>query len=806
MDYEVTAQVVFRCVVEFWGCYRHRQEEGTDYDEVFAPVARIKAIRIFLAFASYMGFIVYQMDVKSAFLYGRIDEEVYVSQPPGFVDPKFPNKVYKVVKALYGLHQAPRAWYATLSAFLEKRLHVKQKKDGILISQDKYVAEILKKFDFLSVKTASTPIETQKPLVKDEEVTDVDVYLYRSMIGSLMYLTASRPDIMLAVYACSRRLISWYKKQTIVATSTTEAEYVVVAHCYGQVLWIQNQLLDYGFNFMNINIYIDNESIICIVKNPVFHSKTKHIEIRHHFIRDAYEKKIIQVLKIHTDDNVADLLTKAFDVSSALVPKQPLGMNLAALWQHQSFVLLQTRSSTSQEVQSKDKEKGILIKEPKSLKGQAQIEQDEAFTRQLEAELNADINWNALMEQVKEVKEEVNEEVTIPEKEDEVEGHKREGESLENEISKKQKMDEEAGDLKSNLQIVSNDDDDVYTEDTPLASKIPINFDREDLESLWKLVKERFEKTQPKNYTDDYLLKTLKTMFEQPDVEASDGEIKRVEQMLNNVRLKVKEVSEMSLELLRVYHQCWIGSCLCCNYFVRLNANYRDSILGHVLVLPSNWFPLIRVKWLPLIANSLAVSGIVIADLGVRATTRQFSGVVVDYFFDHKELFYFVDDVFDSEYVQVQTDLEEQSLDDLFNSLNIYEAKVKSSSFTSTTTQNIVFVSFPNTDNTNEPVSAAASVFIIDADDLEEMDLKWQMSMLTSVTTATGRDTLQGSVGLQKIQEGMVQLSLKGGIFQSRPLHQMLWFPNVMVWAAMTGIFKQKRSLPTLLLWPSGER
>ncbi|GJU37257.1 putative ribonuclease H-like domain-containing protein [Tanacetum coccineum] len=246
----------------------YRQEEGIDYDEVFAPVARIEAIRIFLAFASYMGFIVYQMDVKSAFLYGIIDEEVYVSQPLGFVDPKFPKKVYKVVKALYGLHQAPRAWYATLSTFLLKSgyrrgtidktlfikkdkndimlvqvyvddiifgstkkswcdefealmksrfqmssmgeltfflgLQVQQKEDGIFISQDKYVAEILKKFDFDSVKTASTPIETQKPLIKDEEAADVDVHLYRSMIGSLMYLTASRPDIMYAVCACSR--------------------------------------------------------------------------------------------------------------------------------------------------------------------------------------------------------------------------------------------------------------------------------------------------------------------------------------------------------------------------------------------------------------------------------------------------------------------------------------------------------------------------------------------------------------------------------------------------------------------------
>ncbi|GJR75131.1 putative ribonuclease H-like domain-containing protein [Tanacetum coccineum] len=380
--------------------YRNKKDER---GVVVRNKARIEAIRIFFAFASYMGFVVYHMDVKSAFLYGTIDEEVYVSQPLSFVDPKFPKKVYKVVKALYGLHQAPRAWYATLSTFLlkngyrrgtiDKTLFIKknkndimlvqfqQKEDGIFISQDKYVAEILKKFDFDSVKTASTPIETQKPLIKDEEAADVDVHLYRSMIGSLMYLTASRPDIMYAVCACSRfqvtpktshlhavkrifrylkgkpklglwyprvssfdleaysdsdyaganldrksttggcqflgrRLISWQcKKQTIVATSTTEAEYVAAANCCGQVLWIQNQMLDYGFNFMNTKIYIDNESTICIVKNLVFHSKTKHIEIRHHFIRDAYEKKLIQVLKIHSDDNVADLLAKAFDVT-----------------------------------------------------------------------------------------------------------------------------------------------------------------------------------------------------------------------------------------------------------------------------------------------------------------------------------------------------------------------------------------------------------------------------------------------------------------------------------------------------------
>ncbi|GJV63338.1 putative ribonuclease H-like domain-containing protein [Tanacetum coccineum] len=335
----------------------YTQEEGIDYHEVFAPVARIEAIMLFLAYASFMGFIMYQMDVKSAFLYSTIIEELYVCQPPGFEDPQFPNKVYKVEKALYSLHQAPKAWYETLSTYLlengfrrgtiDKTLFIKKEKDdilfqmclmgeltfflgfqikqkdvGILISQDKYVADILKKVDFTTVKTASILIEPNKALLKD-----VDVLLYRSMIGSLMYLTASRPDIMFAVCACVRfqvtpkvphlhavkrifrylkgqpklglwyprdspfdleafsdsdyagasldrksitggcqflgkRLISWQcKKQTIVANSTTEAKYVAAANCCRQMLWIQNQMLDYGFNFMNTKIYINKEKV-----------------------------------------------------------------------------------------------------------------------------------------------------------------------------------------------------------------------------------------------------------------------------------------------------------------------------------------------------------------------------------------------------------------------------------------------------------------------------------------------------------------------------------------------------------------
>ncbi|GJV83153.1 putative ribonuclease H-like domain-containing protein, partial [Tanacetum coccineum] len=175
----------------------YTQEEGIDYDEVFASVARIEAIRLFLAYASFKDFVVYQMDVKSAFLYGMIEEEVYVCQPPGFEDPDFLDRVYKIEKALYGLHQAPRAWDETLSTYLlENRTAIKQKEYGIFISQDKYVTEILKKFGFSDVKTANTPMETHKPLLKDADGEDVDEHMYRSMIGTLMYLTSSRPDIM----------------------------------------------------------------------------------------------------------------------------------------------------------------------------------------------------------------------------------------------------------------------------------------------------------------------------------------------------------------------------------------------------------------------------------------------------------------------------------------------------------------------------------------------------------------------------------------------------------------------------------
>nr|GEX07868.1 putative ribonuclease H-like domain-containing protein [Tanacetum cinerariifolium] len=217
----------------------HTQEEGIDYDEVFSPVARIKAIRLFLVYASFMGFTVYQMDVKSAFLYGTIYEEVYVMQPLGFQDPAFPAKVYKVKKAMYGLHQAPRAWYGTLSKYLLM--------NGFQRAMQRIRSPYARKIPNECYGHQVTPKECHLHAVKR---------IFRYLKGhpklGLWYPKASPFDLV--AYSDSdyggasqdrksttrgsqflgRWLISWQcKKQTIVATSTTEAEYVAAASCCG---------------------------------------------------------------------------------------------------------------------------------------------------------------------------------------------------------------------------------------------------------------------------------------------------------------------------------------------------------------------------------------------------------------------------------------------------------------------------------------------------------------------------------------------------------------------------------------------
>ena len=416
------------------------QEEGIDYDETYAPVARLEAIRLLLAYASLMKFKLYQMDVKSAFLNGFIKEEVYVEQPPGFEDFSYPNHIFKLKKALYGLKQAPRSWYERLSSFLTSNdfsrgkidstlfikkvkehillvqvyvddiifgstdnslcvefakimqgefemsmmgeltfflgLQIKQLKDGIFISQTKYCKEILKKFGMDTSKEANTPMGTSCYLDKDESGLEVNQSMYRGMIGSLLYLTASRPDIMHSVCVCARfqacpkeshliavkhilkylkgttgfglwypsdvcisligysdadyggckidrkstsgtchllgsSLISWHsKKQACVALSTTEAEYIAAGSCCAQILWMKQQLEDYSIFLNDIPLMCDNTSAINLTKNPVMHSRTKHIEIRHHFLRDHISKGNCKIEYVDTKRQLADIFTK----------------------------------------------------------------------------------------------------------------------------------------------------------------------------------------------------------------------------------------------------------------------------------------------------------------------------------------------------------------------------------------------------------------------------------------------------------------------------------------------------------------
>ncbi|GJW11633.1 retrovirus-related pol polyprotein from transposon TNT 1-94 [Tanacetum coccineum] len=419
----------------------YRQEEGIDFEESFAPVARLEAIRIFLAFAAHMNMVVYQMDVKTAFLNGNLREEVYVSQPDGFVDPDKPNYVYKLKKALYGLKQAPRAWYDMLSSFLISNdfskgsvdptlfirregkelllvqiyvddiifaastpelcdlfakimcskfkmsmmgkisfflgLQISQSPRGIFINQSKYALESLKKYGFESCDPVDTPMVEKSKLDEDKEGKAVDPSHYRGMIGTLLYLTASRPDLQFAICMCARyqarptekhlnavkrifrylkgtvhrglwypkdssialtafadadhadcqdtrritsgsiqllgdRLVSWSsKRQKSAAISSTEAEYIALSGCCAQVLWMRSQLTDYGFGFNKIPMYCDNKSAIALCCNNVQHSRSKHIDIRFHFIKEHVENGVIELYFVNTEYQLADIFTKA---------------------------------------------------------------------------------------------------------------------------------------------------------------------------------------------------------------------------------------------------------------------------------------------------------------------------------------------------------------------------------------------------------------------------------------------------------------------------------------------------------------
>nr|GEX20780.1 hypothetical protein [Tanacetum cinerariifolium] len=278
----------------------YRQEEGIYFKESFAPVARLEAIRIFLAYAAHKNMVVYQMDVKTAFFNGNLREEVYVSQPDRFVDPDNPNHVYKLKKALYGLKQAPRACFG-------------------------------------SCDPVNTPMVEKSKLDEDKKGKSIDPSHYYGMIGTLLYLIASSPDLQIAICMCARyqayrkaptcdtrrsisgsmqflgdRLISWSsKRQKSVAISSKEAEYIALSGCCAQILWMRSQLTDYGLGFNKIPMYRDNKSATSLCSNNVQYSKSKHINIRYHFIKENVENGVIKLYFINTEYQLADIFTKA---------------------------------------------------------------------------------------------------------------------------------------------------------------------------------------------------------------------------------------------------------------------------------------------------------------------------------------------------------------------------------------------------------------------------------------------------------------------------------------------------------------
>ncbi|GKA89667.1 retrovirus-related pol polyprotein from transposon TNT 1-94 [Tanacetum coccineum] len=305
----------------------YRQEEGIDFEESFAPVARIEAIKIFLAYAAHKNILVFQMDVKMAFLNGVLKEEVYVSQPEGFVNQENPNHVFRLKKALYGLKQAPRAWYDLLSKFLLSQKFVKDVVDPTLFTQNEGNDLISSKLD------------------EDPNGTPVDPTPYRGMVGSLMYLTASRPNLVFAACMCARdtgfnltafadadhagyqdsrkstpgsaqflgeKLVSWSsKKQKCTAISTIEAEYISMSGCCAQIPWMRSYLTDYRFDYNKIPLYSASNSAIALACNTVQHSKTKHIAVRYHFIKEQVENEVVELYFVKTDYQLADIFTKA---------------------------------------------------------------------------------------------------------------------------------------------------------------------------------------------------------------------------------------------------------------------------------------------------------------------------------------------------------------------------------------------------------------------------------------------------------------------------------------------------------------
>jgi hypothetical protein len=436
----------------------YSQRKGVDFEEVFAPVARMETVRLFLALAAHSGWEVHHMDVKSAFLNGELEEEVYVAQPPGYIAGGKEHQVLRLKKALYGLRQAPRAWYAKLhdtlsslgfarsplehavyrrgneSSFLLVGVYVDdliitgteaaditvfkdqmqklfkmsdlgllsyylgievtQAEGEIKLCQRSYAAKIIEMAGMSDCNSCQTPMECRLKLIKDDGSALIDATLYRSVIGSLRYLVNSRPDLAHAVgmvsrfmekpstthwcavkqilryvrgtlnHGCrykagrgnaellgysdsdhagdigdrkstsgqvffvGRNLVTWSsQKQKVVATSSCEAEYVAANSATCQGVWLSRLLGEMqGKKAVMFRLLVDNKSAIALAKNPVHHDRTKHIDVKYHYIRWCVEEGLVDLLYVTTQDQLADALTKALGRVRFIELRQKLGV------------------------------------------------------------------------------------------------------------------------------------------------------------------------------------------------------------------------------------------------------------------------------------------------------------------------------------------------------------------------------------------------------------------------------------------------------------------------------------------------
>ncbi|RVW97655.1 Retrovirus-related Pol polyprotein from transposon TNT 1-94 [Vitis vinifera] len=379
------------------------QSYGIDYEEIFAPVAKLNSIKVLLSVAVNLDWNLHQLDVKNAFLNGELEEEVYMKIPPSMETPENSGKVCKLRKSLYGLKQSPRAWFDRMTRVVKKTwvhpiddevgignlkkllarefeikdlgqlryflgMEVGRTKEGIVVTQRKYVLDLLQETGMLGCKPMDTPMDPIGKIDKDNDSHPTDKDRYQRLVGKLIYLTHTRPDIGFAVSMSPGRglyfkktssrevevftdadwagsltnrrsttgycsyvwgnLVTWRsKKQSVVARSSAEAEFRAMAHGICEGMWLQRILKELGIiSNSTMTVLCDNKATISIAKNPVQHDRTKHVEIDHHFIKEKLEGGTIRLMYIPSSRQTADILIKALPKATYKNMKSKLGM------------------------------------------------------------------------------------------------------------------------------------------------------------------------------------------------------------------------------------------------------------------------------------------------------------------------------------------------------------------------------------------------------------------------------------------------------------------------------------------------